>query len=222
MISRWCRANRTRKTRFSEKQICPFVQPDGNCGSSPSLFPFLFSYLWPARSMQTLISTACASVQWNDLPKATWKSHELSRPGSCNPLIRERCAWALEHGLSDSTLFPTSHASSPLPWVTEIERCWGLRNMYATIHAWRTWSHSGHVLMWLDGGVGRGDRSCPHSWASVSVGWPCTFCPHRIFNKVIHQCYGIPLAFWNIFVYRAEKGPQSCLTNTLRKYSPWL
>lgn len=58
--------------------------------------------------MQTLISTACASAQWNDLPKATWKSHELSRPGSCSP---PPDTWALCTGPGARVIWlnPVSH-----------------------------------------------------------------------------------------------------------------
>lgn len=102
--------------------------------SFPLTSVFLFTYLLPPHLMQTLISTSCVLVQWSDLPEATWQDMNSpgSPPASCSLLIRRRYAEVLVAGLSIPTLFPTSHASFPLPQATAIARCGGLRNMYTT------------------------------------------------------------------------------------------
>lgn len=134
---------------------------------SPSLsFPltsvFLSTYLWPPHSMQTLISTSCA--QWNDLPEATWQDMNSAGPppASCGLLIRRRSAGVLVAGLSFPTLFPTSHASFPLPQATPIARCWGLRNMYATTQAWTPFWGTFEVVGWGSETAQR-VRNCSHS-----------------------------------------------------------
>lgn len=121
--------------------------------SFPLTSVFLSTYLWPSHSMQTLISTSCVLAQWNDLPEATWQGMNSlgPSPASCSLLIRRHCARVVVSGLSIPTLFPTSHASFPLPRATAIARCVGLRNMYATTQAWRTGCHSGLHLRWRIG-----------------------------------------------------------------------
>lgn len=93
--------------------------------SFPLTSAFLSTYLCPPRSMQALISTSCALAQGNNLPEATWQAMNSPSPpsASCSPLICERCTGVPAAGLSIATLFPTSHASFPLPQVTVIGRC---------------------------------------------------------------------------------------------------
>lgn len=161
---------------------------------SPSLsFPltsvFLSTYLWPSHSMQTLISTSCVLAQWNDLPEATWQGMNSSgpSPASCSLLIRRHCARVMA-GLSIPTLFPTSHASFPLPRATEIARCMGLRNMYATTQAWRTGCHSWLHLRWRDGVEGQdkgaGVVHIPRQKTILngSTHWPSVMCPLHIYS----------------------------------------
>lgn len=154
------RCNYSQRTKPSTSySVCWVVGTSGSVVPLPVLpsdicLPLHLS-LPPPHSMQTLISTSCA--QWNDLPEATWQDMNSAGPppASCSLLIRRRCAGVLVAGLSFPVLFPTSHASFPLPQAIPIAWCWGLRNMYATTQAWTPFWGTFEVVGW---GSGAGQR----------------------------------------------------------------
>ena len=146
---------------------------------------FLSSYLWPPHLMQTLISTSCVLVQWNDLPQATWQDMNSvgPPPASCSLLIRRCCAGFPVAGLSFPTLFPTSHASFPLPLAKAIARCWGLRNMWATASGLENWTPfwaSFEVVGLGVGGAWQEGRGRPNSKATNNLYWLKSLTHHNV------------------------------------------